>query len=222
MIRLFLLSLSLCPICLLSQAPPIQIELGAGVGAGWWVYNKGFTDTLPTIHRGYDRTHLSMLWPSELSISYARNNWEWGIALGQRTLADDQMIGSDHRRGRFRKYTISVDSKNNIPIQHISLFGRGYLIKKRKFWMGASASLGTFYMTHNHPRKSTFQLHIAQEVGIIHLIWLSPHLAFTVHPQFSNYRITSEGQFEGERHNIYGLTGRLGLKISLAPYSSSP
>ncbi|MEM7374649.1 MAG: hypothetical protein AAF587_39020 [Bacteroidota bacterium] len=222
MIRHLLLVMMLCPMLLQAQSLPIHVELGAGAGAGWWVYNKGLTDTLPSIHRGYDRTHLSMVWPTEIAVSYSHKQWEWGLALGQRTLSDNQMIGSDHRRGRSRKYTISVEGKKNVPIQHLSLFGRGYLLKRRHVWIGASGSIGVFYMVHQHPQKFSFRKHIAQEIGIVHLIWLSPHLALTIHPQVSNYRITTESPFDGEKHNIYSLAARVGVRMSLMPHSSSP
>lgn len=216
--------LLICLLCMSSlvcaQKGGFSFEIGTGMGAGWWVYDKGVTDTLPSIHRGYDRTHLAAMWPSELSGIYTAGRWSVGLGIGYLFLDDKRMVGSEHRRGRSRKYNVAAKDRAGIFIRHANLQGQYYLIQNARLSLGAQLRVGLFQMVHAHPRASTFRLHLSQEFGLVHLIPLTSHFSLYIRPQFSNFRIWTADGFDGERHNVYSLSGVIGLRISL--YSSSP
>lgn len=208
------------PILIFAQKGQFSLEIGTGMGAGWWVYDKGITDTLPSIHRGYDRTHLAAVWPSELSGLYTYKRWSVGLGLGYLFLDDKRMVGSEHRRARSRKYNVAAKDRAGISIRHVHVQGQYYLIQNSRLWLGAQLRVGLFQMIHAHPRASTFRLHLSREIGLAHLIPLTSRLTFYIRPQFSNFRIWTADGFEGERHNVYGLSGIVGIRLSL--HSSSP
>lgn len=215
---IFLLCLSGC---MYAQKREFSLEIGTGMGAGWWVYDKGLTDTLPSIHRGYDRTHLAAMWPSEFTGIYTNKRWSVGLGIGYLFLDDKRMIGSEHRRGRSRKYNVAAKDRKGITIRHVHLQGRYFLIENDRLGLGMQVRVGLFQMIHAHPRASTFRLHLSQEVGLIHLIPLTSHFTFYIRPQFSNFRIWTAEGFEGERHNVYSLSGVVGLRVALHSSSSS-
>jgi hypothetical protein len=192
----------------------LNVELSSGAAVGWWVYDKGFTDTLPQLHRGFDRTHLSFVLPVDFSVTLQQQRWEFGLGAGYRQLQDDQMVASDHRRGARNTYYIT---ERNTNILFFQAFGqlRYELLQFPRFSLAPSIKLGRFWVRHTHPQAATFRQQWVREIGLMARFKLLPRLEYWFMPQYADQLITVPNSHVGERHNIYTIGILAGLRYSL-------
>ena len=86
----------------------MDLGINGGLEAGWWIYNKGFNDTLHSSHLGYDRTHLAFVIPVEVCFSIKKEKWLLDFGVGTVRIGDNVMIGSEDQRGGRTRYGIST------------------------------------------------------------------------------------------------------------------
>lgn len=187
-----------------------------GLGAGWWVYDKGLTDTLPQIHRGYDRTHLSFLTHQSLSVAYSTPRFMIGIQGGINTLEDPTMVGSDHRRGAFRRYELSRGGNEQVPLPHFAAKIGVNLINKEKFRLTPIAVLGANWVQAFHSEVMEFDRRFYRAGELQFAISVFPNLNLLLYPRFTNILLKdSNVPFEHAKHNVYGISLHTGLELSI-------
>lgn len=196
-------------------ALPLQAQLSlsvqSGTELGWWVYNKGWTDTLPTVHQGYDRTHLSFVAPVGLQLQYQHQRWEYGLGLQFRVLFDDVLIGSDHRRGGRNQYNLS---RNGSDVGFV--LWQGHLawlaLEKGRYQLWPQVQLGGFRPIATHPREQFFQYFVLYSLGLEQRVRMGDNWALQLSPRYVEQTIfTGPGAYEGETHKIYTIGLILGI-----------
>jgi len=205
---LFCLSLS-------GQELSWRISLEAGIGAGWWVYDKGLTDTLPHIHRGYDRTHLSFLIPQSMSIGLEYRNLSLGIQAGRSKLEDTRMVSSDHRRGSYNKYSIAAEGLEDIPMHHLG--GElGYkLVNRPGFTFVPTLILGGLWLEASHPEVQAFDQRFYRAGELRFIVKLYPKVDLLLFPRYTNILLMDRSNpYENSHHNIYGIGLHAGLSVT--------
>lgn len=213
-IRIFVFPLLLLPIFSFSQSSPqFFLQISSGADIGWWIYDKGQTDTLPTIHRGYDRTHLAAIYPIEIEAGIKAQRWTFAAGYSRRTLEDNVMIGSDHRRGDRNKYKI-IQDKSYIPLHTYHAQAAYSLVQKRRFSMGFQLRVGGFSLTHDHPRKAYFHHQWMYETALPIYLDISRQLQFMFRPRYAQLNISTKGStYNGEKHGIYSVGATGGLRF---------
>ncbi|MEZ4850097.1 MAG: hypothetical protein R3B93_16080 [Bacteroidia bacterium] len=183
-----------------------------GVEAGWWIYNKGFNDTLPGNHMGYDRTHLSFLTPSELKLSFRSESWMFNLGVGRARIGDNVMIGSEDRRRDRTRYAIS--SGNAVSVSRILIQGGPALIKKEKYRFYPALTLGLFSLETTHPDRFFFATKWLWKLSLENHISLSKGFDLLVNLAYTDMKIftTSEAPV-GSEHDIYSIGINLGANI---------
>ncbi|MEO0898855.1 MAG: hypothetical protein AAFY71_20750 [Bacteroidota bacterium] len=191
-----------------------SVQLDTGVGAGWWVYDKGLTDTLPNIHRGYDRTHLAFIFPVSMGLRYQHKNLTLGMQLGIASLRDDRMVASDHRRGDFNKYSISTDELEGVPLAQVAA-QLGYVMVSGKRLELTPIVYGGFNWTwHDHPEVAEFNQRIYRAVDLQFRIKLASHLSLLLFPRYTNILLReSDTPYESSKHNVYAIGLHTGLQV---------
>ena len=190
----------------------IGTEVNAGLGAGWWVYNKGFDDA--AFHLGYDRTHLAFSLPVELNLWVGKGPHRWLLGGGTRRLVDDIMIGSEHQSWSRRRYLISEESFIRFRELHI---GYGYsLVQRPRYQLIPQIRLGHFFFEHIHPGGDAMGMVWQREVGVQQQVWLSRKVCITLEGRYSDWKIAGNSTARrAEEHHIYAVDLRLGLGIKI-------
>ena len=218
MYRFLVLLILLIPHLMTGQSlrHQLRIQLLTGTETGWWVYNKGMTDTLPSIHRGYDRTHLAFMLPFELGLIYEGTKSEAGISFTWRTLYDDVLISSAHTWRRFNKYALTSGDKQVRMIQW-GLHASYKWIETPRYEFHSGLKLGGFYLLEVIAAESPFGFKWFQEILLTQKIQLSRHVSFILVPRVARMRIQlPDSPYEGARHDIYNIGFHLGLRMGLA------
>ncbi|MCI4666626.1 MAG: hypothetical protein MRZ79_00590 [Bacteroidia bacterium] len=201
---------------LMGQEKQWLISFEAGLGAGWWVYDKGQTDTLPQIHRGYDRTHLSFLIPQSISVSYSTEKILLGVQAGRTRLEDSRMVSSDHRRGSFNKYSIAEDGIDYIPITYLVGKIGWHIIRKPRFRLTPVFLAGLTQVRAQHPESLTFSRRIYRAGELHFSVALSPNVNLLLYPRYTNVLFRDlNSKYLQSKHNVYGIGLHAGLELAL-------
>ncbi|MEZ4774178.1 MAG: hypothetical protein R3D00_13425 [Bacteroidia bacterium] len=178
------------------------VGTSGGMAAGWWIYDKGFNDTLPTWHEGYDRTHLSAMFQSGFTLDYRSRQFYVSAGVGFSSLRDNIMISSADRRRTGTRYRIS--DGNAMPIFSVFLMGGYNLYHNKSFSFTPTLSTGTFFVKTTHPQKAYFKYKYFYDIGIRHVFHLSENWDFSVYPHYSQMIITTRPEAnKGSGHHIY-------------------
>jgi len=193
-----------------SQGIKLGVNLSTGLGAGWWVYNKGFSQD--GWHNGYDRTHLAFSLPIEAELQAKHDRWEILLGAGMRRLVDNVMIGSDHQRTNRSRYLVSEETF--LRFRHIHL-GLGYtLIQRPSYHLIPSVRLGTFWFQHTHPAAANMGRRLSMDIGIAQRWRLSNRWNLIAEGRYSDWRIWGNSQaLRSEQHHIYTIDLRMGFLI---------
>ncbi|MDX2247715.1 MAG: hypothetical protein SF052_13105 [Bacteroidia bacterium] len=197
-----------------AQQPTYRLGLGisGGMSAGWWIFDKGFNDTLPDWHEGYDRTHLTVLIRSEFTLSFRNAKGFAELGGGFRALQDNIMISSADRRRTGTRYRIS--SGRAVPVFAFYLTGGYHLFQKKSFSFTPTLSAGTFFLTTNHPQKAYFKNRFFYDVGVSHIFYLSERWDFSVFPHYSQMIITTTREAnKGSGHAIRTVGFLFGFRL---------
>lgn len=204
-----------CP-SLLQAQKGWGLEIGAGAGVGWWVYNRGFSDLPPSLHQGYDRSYLSLSVPVEIAATYEFSRWQVGLGFGYRWWDVGRMVSTENRRGSYQVYRVAERGKK---VQVVSLSGqaRYLVIQQGRFSLGLTAKVGTFQARHAHPEAARMSVYLSQEVGLQFRFRWGKRFACWAQPQLGDQRIFSQGPFRGEDHHFYHLGFLAGVQWFLFP-----
>lgn len=205
--------LLLSPLKVYTQSPFHQwgIEVSEGVSVGWWIYDKGFADTLPDWHQGYDRTHLSAMFQTDLTFDYRSKKFFASVGGRFSSLQDNIMISSADRRRTGTRYRITTG--NAVHFFSLFLTGGYNLSTKNTFSFTPTLSVGTFFLNTTHPQKSFFQYRYFYDIGVRHTFHLSENWDFSIFPHYSQMVITTTPAADsGSGHHIYTLGVNLAFR----------
>ncbi|MEZ4828890.1 MAG: hypothetical protein R3C61_21780 [Bacteroidia bacterium] len=209
-----LLLIFFCPFDVYGQnnAPRWGISAGGGFGAGWWIFDKGYADSLPDWHLGYDRTHLSLMPETNLQILYRNQKVSIALGAGFSSLLDRIMISSADRRRTGTRYVIA--SGNSIPFLRLFLSGSYYLPATPRLDLVPTISAGSFFVKTIHPQKPFFRYRFYYEPGISYIFHLSDDWEFAATPRYSHMIITTRPEANrGARHHIHTMGINIAFRI---------
>ena len=199
-----------------SNEPKFHLQLLSGTEAGWWVYNKGSTDTLPQIHRGYDRTHFAFMLPIELGMVLTYPQLEWGLSFTFLTLYDDELISSAHSWRKYRIYPLTTD-EHQVRLFQWGLSGSYIWIDRPRYEFQAGIKLGGFHLIEVLEVDSPFGLKWFQEILLTQKVRINRHFDLMLVPKVARMRIqVRNSPYAGERHDIYRIGFHLGLRMKLS------
>ena len=196
------------------QAKSDKISIGvsatSGAAAGWWIYNKGVSNTVdPGIHLGYDRSHLSMILPVDFSVVLRKNNWRFGIVAGGTWLYEDRMIGSESSDNFGQRYDIAEKA---VKFKKLGFVAAYHLIDKKRFSFSPQLTLGSFNIEALHPDKDNFGFKYFFKVEMESSITIVNSLEFLVLPFYEEMAILPKTETNaGMNHRVYsfGIVGGL-------------
>jgi hypothetical protein len=190
------------------------LGIKSGLEAGWWIYNKGFNDTLPGSHMGYDRTHLSFVIPVELTFALRTSDLIFNFGAGSVRIGDNVMIGSeDRRRGRTRYDVAAGEAVNTL---HAFVQGGPALLKKPKYTFFPTLALGMFSIETTHPDKAQFKKQWFWKISLENYISPTENLDLTASLAYTNMKIsTTNDAPKGAEHDIYSIGVNVGAILWL-------
>ncbi|MEL6653217.1 MAG: hypothetical protein AAFQ87_20670 [Bacteroidota bacterium] len=210
---LLTLVLSLCLSPLLKAQ--WQIELGSGGEIGWWVQNNGYHDTLPSLHQGYDRSHLAFFLPVDLAIGYQWDKLSIFLGARFRYFDDNVLIGTDNARGNRSRYRLRSDAEGVYLYEaHTRL--QYALVKRPKIAMQPYLGLGTFWHNALIAEAAQAQQPWQFDVGVDLDFRLGERLSLYVRPRYARSLINySETVNRDLQQNMYSLGFLTGLRLHL-------
>lgn len=198
-----------------STQAQLSIEISSGAELGWWVQNKGFNDTLPNFHQGYDRSHLSFMLPAELSLSYQYGDWRFGLGGAYRYFDDNVLVGTDNARGNYSRYRLQSENQGvrfwswQAEIQYL-------LIQKPKFSFSPFLAFGSFMTNATIPEAllSTIPWHYRFGLELSHI--LGPHFQWYAKPRYARFHIGYEdAAYRDFQQNVYSIGILTGIRYRL-------
>jgi hypothetical protein len=186
----------------------IGIYAGSGLSAGWWLYQHGYSEAGET---GWDRTHLSMLFPVGGRLEWQFPMWSVGVGFQYQLLNDDIMIAGEDRRQNRSRYFVGEKNKA-IPITQYYAQFSWRLFQSEKIRVSPLIRAGTFSIRTLHPRENDFGFKGYLDWGISHQITLLPKLDLDITPTYTTMVIVQKNPINPqEQHRIYGLGVHIGL-----------
>jgi hypothetical protein len=188
-----------------------SLSVQSGAELGWWVYDKGFNDSLPDFHQGFDRTHLSFVLPLEISLHWQNQRWQYGLGLQYRVLFDDVLIGSDHRRSSRNQYNISRNGSEVGFVQwHAQLAWQALQQGRYQFWPWLR--VGGFRPFAVHPREDYYRFFLHYTLALENRVQMGEKWALQFMPRYTEKTIlTRSDAFRGEQHKVYTIGIMLGV-----------
>ncbi len=169
-------------------------EVTTGMKVGWWLYDRGF-DLQTNEHLGYDRTHLVVMAPFEVSLIASFRKISTGIGGGFVSIQDDEMIRSNYPWPGSSKYEIS---DGNLQQWRIYISGEYMLAPYRNVKSGPHLKAGTFYLRNAHPDQSEFGIPLLLEGGWTFAFRTGKH-CIIFRPVYSAGHILIRGKNPGEK-----------------------
>jgi hypothetical protein len=192
----------------LAQHKKVWLELSAGVGAGWWVYNKGSVNPNNFNDLGQDQTHSTGVIDFNVGLLYQIKRWKAGIRLSHSLFLEDKMSASDDSEYYSHRYKIA---ENAVTFQKYALQLSFDVVDEPKIAIAPLVRLGTFDMQTLHPEKYNFGSRAFWEVGILNQIKFKKFI-FLIQPQYTHLSILpKQAKHAGENHKIYHITIQTGV-----------
>lgn len=181
------------------------------MAVGWWIYDRGYNDSLPGWHEGFDRTHLAVIFPAEFELSFRGNNWFVETGTGIRSLRDNVMITPEDKRSDRERYRISPGQA--VSIQMFYLRGGYNVFGSPGYSFTPALTLGTFTINTTHPNKDQFRHKLYYEAGIMNQFHIHKRFDLLIFPRYSNMIITTQPDApEGSGHNIHSIGINMGFR----------
>ncbi|MEM6263287.1 MAG: hypothetical protein AAGI38_12320 [Bacteroidota bacterium] len=212
------------PLCasLYSQQWKVGLEATTGAEIGWWIYDKGSNLEGVSNNLGWDRTHLAMMGPYEVTLLVQRERIGVGLVGGIRYLADDEMIASEHTSQIRNKYPIT-ENEESLWMNHTGIQFSYGLIHSPRFTLAPEIRLGFFDLETIHPGKDRFGVKSFWQLSVVHSIKLTPAVEAIVRPTYFQYHISVPDPVNfNERHDIYGIGVNAGIRFWLFQSSARP
>ena len=190
----------------------IKVEFVSGFETGWWVYNKGSTDSQTKNNLGWDRTRHSIFLPAELNIFYKLDRFKAGVGANYSVFFVYQMVSS---KDTYSEPNIYHVAENSVKFLKMNLIAEFDLIQKISYSLSPLVKFGFFEIDTTHPEKENFGRKTFWTFGITNEINLSK-LSLIVRPVYDVLTILpQEEKGKNEKHNIYSMGLNLGIRYSI-------
>ncbi len=197
-----------CSECPDTSEKGLLIGVSTGIGAGWWIFRRGASNTGPA----WDRSDFSFSIPISVELLYRFSWGKMGLGYGRNWLLEDEMELFEDTFPVERVYKIADKAVTFKPV-YIHL--EPYLIKKSKFALSPSLKWGVFGIDTLHPDRDNFGRKHFWELGLNYEIHLSKlDVLFT--PRYRTMVMHSKVERQpGERHFIFGIELAVGLRLAI-------
>lgn len=190
----------------------LNVEFTSGIETGWWVYNKGSTDSHLANNLGWDRTRHSIFLPAELSVFYQSGRYGIGAGINYSVFFVYQMVRSTDTYFLPSIYRVSDNSVKFLKMNLLAEFG---LIQKVSYSLSPIVKFGLFHIDSTHPRKENFGRKTFWTFGITSEIKMSK-ISLVVRPVYNVLTILPREEKEfNEKHNIYSMGLNFGIRYSI-------
>ena len=201
--------------CAATQAQTVDLEFATGMFTGWWIFDKGMSDSIPGYHEGYDRSHLSTMAPARINLIYSGERWSVGTQLGYLWLNDKELVSSVRFPDMSLKYDIA---ENALHFIQYGFQGEYTIAKGRNYQFRFHLSAGSFAAFHNHPDKEDFGTPYFWMAGITNEFDLGK-IKLVLRPEYSNLRLTYRtSNPNGKRNNVYYFGAGAGIRVPLTKH----
>ena len=213
MYKLFLILLILPFITHGKSGNQALIDITAGVGSGWWVFNKGSSDGTQDSHLGYDHTRAAGITSFETNIFYKRNRFKIGAGFEYAVLLEDKMRETEHRLGRSKEYFIA---DRFVRFYKFNLVSEYNLFEGRRYTLSPQIRLGSFMITTTHPAAANFGFRIHWSIGVNNQLTLTENIFLLIRPFYNALTIWPKQELnQNERHHIYSFGLAAGFRFKL-------
>lgn len=189
------------------------IDLGGGIGAGWWIHNYGSTSLDTANNRGWARSRLEVTQSVQGSILYRMGKWKMGASAGFHTMLDNYLDGNNHRYNLRDRIQIG---ENYVHFWNYALIGEYSLFQNERLeLLTIHVQIGTFHSDTVHPDKERFGRQLWTVLGFKNTIRLK-YFDIYINGRYRNASIIpNDDLYFNERHDIVTIGGDLGICIWL-------
>ena len=189
------------------------LDISAGAGSGWWVYNKGSTNGTQKNHLGYDHTRTAGIASFEADLFYKRNRWKIGGGFEFSLLIEDEMRATEHRYFDQKEYPIAEKYVRFYKFNFLTSYD---LFVGRRFTLSPQLKLGSFLIDTTHPASENFGFRMHWSFGLINQIALAKRTFLILQPFYSALTIWPKDDInKDEKHNIYSFGVLAGFRFQL-------
>ncbi len=180
------------------QNKRLVLEYSTGLATGWWVYNKGTSDSGRFNTFGIDRTNNSVFLPSEFNVLYRVKKIKFGAGLNYSFFFVSRMRGFEDSDNLFFRYEISDGS---VRLKKFSLQTEFDVIRKGRYTLSPNVRFGIFKLNTLHPEKDNFGRQTFWEFGITNEVGFS-RFGFVLRPKYNALTIQPKEAKNKDEKNL--------------------